>query len=143
MEGTTREQLASQITRFPEGQLCVEYQGRLVACASSLILDFELYKNWSSWDEIADGGFIRNHKPTGTTLYGIEMMVDPEYRGRGLARRLYDARKRLARERNLMRIVIRGRRPRVPQAAGARPAREDREQGAQRGDGHPGPSAQQ
>ena len=124
MEGTTREQLTSQITRFPEGQLCVEYQGRLVACASSLILDFELYKDWSSWAEIADGGFIRNHKPTGTTLYGIEMMVDPEYRGRGLARRLYDARKRLTRERNLMRIVVGGRIPGYRKQAGAMTPRE-------------------
>ncbi|HET9155845.1 MAG TPA: bifunctional GNAT family N-acetyltransferase/carbon-nitrogen hydrolase family protein, partial [Myxococcaceae bacterium] len=124
MEGTTRDQLTSQIIKFPEGQLCVEYEGRLVASASSLILDFELYKNWSSWDEIADGGFIRNHKPTGTTLYGIEMMVDPDYRGRGLARRLYDARKRLARERNLMRIVVGGRIPGYRKHAGEMTPRE-------------------
>jgi len=124
MEVTTREQFNSQITRFAEGQLCVEYQGRLVACSSSLILDFELYKDWSSWDEIADRGFIRNHKPTGTTLYGLEMMVDPEYRGRGLARRLYDARKKLAREQNLMRIVVGGRIPGYRPHAGAMTPRE-------------------
>ena len=29
----------------------------------------------------------------GNTLYGIEIMVDPEFRGLRLARRLYDARK--------------------------------------------------
>ncbi|HTS79785.1 MAG TPA: GNAT family N-acetyltransferase [Myxococcaceae bacterium] len=124
MEPTTREQFTSQITRFAEGQLCVEYQGRLVASSSSLILDFELYKDWSSWDEIADGGYIRNHKPTGTTLYGIEMMVDPDYRGRGLARRLYDARKKLARELNLMRIVVGGRIPGYRKHAGAMTPRE-------------------
>ena len=88
-----------------------EHDGRIVAAASSVILDFELYKDWSNWEEIADRGFIRNHKPSGTTLYGLEMMVDPDYRGRGLARRLYDARKRLAREKNLMRIVVAGRMP--------------------------------
>src|SRR5262249_12975741 len=42
---------------------------------------------------------------------GIEIMVDPQYRGLKLARRLYDARKRLAREKNLMRIVVGGRIP--------------------------------
>jgi len=124
MEPTTREQFNSQISRFPEGQLCVEYQGQLVACSSSLVLDFELYKDWSSWDQIADGGFIRNHKPSGTTLYGIEMMVDPDYRGRGLARRLYDARKKLARERNLMRIVVGGRIPGYRKHASAMTPRE-------------------
>ena len=124
MEVTTREQFVSQISRFAEGQLCVEYRGRLVAASSSLILDFELYKDWSNWEELADGGYIRNHKPAGTTLYGIEMMVDPEYRSRGLARRLYDARKRLARERNLMRIVVGGRIPGYRKHAGAMTPRE-------------------
>jgi hypothetical protein len=38
-------------------------------------------------------------------------MVDPSFRGLKLARRLYDARKKLARERNLMRIVVGGRIP--------------------------------
>jgi predicted amidohydrolase/mannitol/fructose-specific phosphotransferase system IIA component (Ntr-type)/GNAT superfamily N-acetyltransferase len=111
MDGTTHAQFDSQLETFPEGQICIERQGRLVASSSSLILDFELYKDWSGWDEIADGGFIRNHKPTGTTLYGIEIMVDPDFRGHRLARRLYDARKQLARERNLMRIVVGGRIP--------------------------------
>jgi predicted amidohydrolase len=38
-------------------------------------------------------------------------MVDPRFRGMRLARRLYEARKKLARERNLMRIVLGGRIP--------------------------------
>ncbi len=124
MEATTREQFESQIQHFPEGQLCVEYRGKLVATASSVILDFELYKDWSNWDEIADRGFIRNHKETGTTLYGIELMVDPDVRGRGLARRLYDARKKLARQKNLMRIVVGGRIPGYRKHAGAMTPRE-------------------
>ena len=124
MEATTREQFESQIQHFPEGQLGVEYRGKLVATASSVILDFELYKDWSNWDEIADRGFIRNHKETGTTLYGIELMVDPDVRGRGLARRLYDARKKLARQKNLMRIVVGGRIPGYRKHAGAMTPRE-------------------
>ena len=38
-------------------------------------------------------------------------MVHPDFRGLKLARRLYDARKQLAREKNLMRIVVGGRIP--------------------------------
>jgi predicted amidohydrolase/ribosomal protein S18 acetylase RimI-like enzyme len=120
----TPEQFQSQLTVFPDGQLGVEYQGKLVASSSSLVLDFELYKDYHNFDEITDLGFIRNHKPDGTTLYGIEMMVDPEYRGLKLARRLYDARKKLARERNLMRIVVGGRIPGYAQHAGKMSARE-------------------
>src|SRR5580693_7162884 len=75
MEGWTRQQFESQLAIFPEGQIGIIYDGTLVASASSLILDFELYKDWHNWDEIADNGFIRNHRPDGNTLYGIEMMV--------------------------------------------------------------------
>lgn len=124
MEPWSREQFASQLQIFPEGQIGVEYQGKLVASSSSLILDFELYKDWHSHEEISDNGFIRNHNPQGTTLYGIEMMVGPEYRGLKLARRLYDARKQLAREKNLMRIVVGGRIPGYGKHAKEMTARE-------------------
>ena len=111
MDSWSKEQFESQLKIFPEGQIGVEYQGKLVASSGSLILDFELYKDYHDFDEISDNGYIRNHKPEGTTLYRIEIMVDPEYRGLKLARRLYDARKKLAREKNLMRIVVGGRIP--------------------------------
>ena len=111
MKTWSQEQIESQLTIFPEGQICVEYQGRIVASSSSLILDFAMYADWHSWHEIADEGFIRNHTPEGNTLYGIEVMVDPEFRGMRLARRLYDARKKLAQTKNLMRIVLGGRIP--------------------------------
>lgn len=120
----SKDQFESQLRIFPEGQIGVEYQGQLVASSSSLILDFELYKNWHNLDEISDNGFIRDHNPDGTTLYGIEIMVSPAYRGLKLARRLYDARKQLAREKNLMRIVIGGRIPGYFQHAAKMTARE-------------------
>lgn len=105
------EQFRSQLEIFPEGQICVEFEGKIVASSSSLVLDFAMYDEFHSWREIADQGYIRNHNPAGNTLYGIEIMVDPEYRGMRLARRLYEARKKLARKMNLMRIVLGGRIP--------------------------------
>ncbi len=105
------EQFKSMVTTFPEGQLCVEVDGQLVASSSSLILDFDLYSDWQDWVKISDYGFIRNHDPKGDTLYGIEIMVHPDFRGLRLARRLYDTRKDLCRERNLARMVIGGRIP--------------------------------
>jgi len=111
MPSWTREHIQSQLEIFSEGQLCVEYDGVVVASCSSLIVDFDHYSDWHNWREIADHGFIRNHDPEGDTLYGIEIMVDPEYRGMRLARRLYEARKELARKHNLPRIIIAGRIP--------------------------------
>lgn len=117
-------QFESQLSIFPDGQICVEYEGKIVASSSSLILDFSMYHEWHNWREVADGGSIRNHDPNGNTLYGIEIMVDPERRGMRLARRLYEARKKLARERNLMRIVIGGRIPGYGQHQAVMTARE-------------------
>lgn len=111
MKPWLREQFASMLKLFPEGQLGVESNGCLVASSCSLIVDFDLYSEWHNWMLISDGGYIRNHNPTGDTLYGIEIMVDPAYRGMRLARRLYEARKKLCRERHLQRIVIGGRIP--------------------------------
>lgn len=107
----SREQFDSQIKTFPEGQLCIEYDGEIVASASSLVVDFDLYSEWHNWLDISDNGFIRNHDPQGDTLYGIEIMVAPSYRGMKLARRLYEARKNIVRERNLKGIVVGGRIP--------------------------------
>jgi len=107
----SRDQIESQVNLFPEGQLAIEYEEELVASASSLIVDFDEYEDWQDWKVIADSGYIRNHDPDGDTLYGIEIMVHPEYRGLKLARRLYEERKRIAREHNLRRIIIGGRLP--------------------------------
>ncbi len=111
MKPWMREQFESMLGIFPDGQLCVEVNGKLVASSSSLIVDFDLYSDWHNWAEMSDNGYIRNHDPKGDTLYGIEIMVDPDSRGYRLSRRLYDERKRLARERNLARIIIGGRIP--------------------------------
>ena len=124
----TREHLESQIRHFPEGQICLEYDGEIVASASCLIVDFGDYDAWHSWMEIADGGFIRNHEDSGDTLYGIEIMVDPEFRGYRLSRRLYQARKAIAQDRNLRRIIVGGRIPGYHEHAAEMTAKEYVEQ---------------
>jgi predicted amidohydrolase/ribosomal protein S18 acetylase RimI-like enzyme len=111
MKEWKKEHIESQLNIFPEGQIVVEYDSRIVAASSSLIIDFDEYEEGHSWQEIADEGYIRNHDPEGDTLYGIEIMVDPDFRGMKLSRRLYDARKQLCRELNLKRIVVGGRIP--------------------------------
>ncbi|MCB0319187.1 MAG: GNAT family N-acetyltransferase, partial [Bdellovibrionales bacterium] len=111
MTNWSKDQMESQLSIFPDGQLCIEYDGEIVASSSSLIIDFEEYDSAASWSEISDGGYITNHDPDGDSLYGIEIMVHPDYQGMKLARRLYDARKELVAERNLRRIVLGGRIP--------------------------------
>lgn len=104
-----RDQIESQVRHFPAGQIVVEIDDRLAASSCSLVLEFESNLEWHDWKKVADDGYIRNHRPKGDTLYGIEMMVHPDFRGMKLSRRLYDARKELCREMNLSRIIIGGR----------------------------------
>ena len=91
-----KEQIESQLNIFPQGQICIELGGKIVASSSSLILDFDLYEDSDDWKKLSDSGYITNHNPDCETLYGIEIMVHPKYRGYKLARRLYQARKDLA-----------------------------------------------
>jgi predicted amidohydrolase len=107
----TNEQIRSQLEIFPEGQICIELNKKIVASSSSLIIDFDLYEESDNWKMLSDSGHITNHDPDGETLYGIEIMVHPNYRGYKLSRRLYSARKELAVAKNLKNIVLGGRIP--------------------------------
>ncbi|SCY42778.1 bifunctional GNAT family N-acetyltransferase/carbon-nitrogen hydrolase family protein [Alkaliphilus peptidifermentans] len=105
------EQLQSHVDIFPEGQFCVEYDGKIIGSSSSLIVNFDEYDDQHTWDEITDKGYITNHDHEGYNLYGIEVMVHPEYRDMKIGRRLYEARKELAQKLNLKSIIIGGRIP--------------------------------
>jgi predicted amidohydrolase len=111
IEPWTKEQFESQLAMFPEGQIGVEMDGVLVATSSALIVDEEDFGAYHTFDEVSDKGFIRNHDPEGDTLYGIDVAIDPKHRGVHLTRRIYEARKELARGRNLRAILIAGRIP--------------------------------
>lgn len=99
------------IETFPEGQVCIEDHGKPVAVAFSLCIDFSLFGDNHSYAQITANGKYTTHDPEGDYLYGIEVIVDPEYQGMRLGRRLYDARKELAENLNLKGILIGGRIP--------------------------------
>lgn len=109
MKPWLKEQIESQLRIFPEGQHVLTIDGEVAASASCLMVSHEHYDTWHDWRAMTDSGYIRNHDPQGDTLYGMEIMVSPKFRGLKLSRRLYEARKLLAREKNLRRIMIGGR----------------------------------
>ncbi|SER97931.1 GNAT family N-acetyltransferase [Salisediminibacterium halotolerans] len=111
MEAWSRSHLLSHLEIFPEGQICVEADGKIIGSSSSLMINFDEYDDSHTWDEITDEGYITNHDPEGYNLYGIEVAVHPDYRRMKIGRRLYEARKDLARKLNLKSIVIGGRIP--------------------------------
>ncbi|WP_168121525.1 bifunctional GNAT family N-acetyltransferase/carbon-nitrogen hydrolase family protein [Paenibacillus sp. HB172176] len=105
------DQLESHLKLFPEGQICIELDGEIIGSCSSLIVNFEDYLEQHTYSEITDDGYIRNHNPRGENLYGMEVMVHPEYRRMKIGRRLYEARKLLAEQMNLKSIIVGGRLP--------------------------------
>lgn len=68
MEPWKHEQLESHIRIFPEGQFCVEYEGKIVGSCSSLIVNFDEYEDQHTWDTITANGYITNHNPHGLNL---------------------------------------------------------------------------
>jgi ribosomal protein S18 acetylase RimI-like enzyme len=107
----TKEQFYQLIEQFPDGQLCVELDGQVVATSSALLVDGSAYTQTHTYRDLEIGHSTRAFDPEGDTLYGIDIAVRPRSRGFRFARRLYEARKELVRARNLRRIVIGGRVP--------------------------------
>lgn len=98
------------IKLFPEGQLCVEVDERVVACALAIITGSKQSNQYHTYTEITNNRFS-THDPEGDVLYGIEVFVHPDYRSLRLGRRLYDARKELCEQMNLKGIIAGGRIP--------------------------------
>ncbi len=107
----TRDKYRQQIARFPEGQLCIEDNGKVVAVALSMIVDYEAFGDEHTYAEITDNCTLSTHDPNGDVLYGVDVFIKPSYRGMRLGRRLYDARKELCRKFNLRAIIAGGRIP--------------------------------
>jgi GNAT superfamily N-acetyltransferase len=100
-----------QLEVFPQGQIVAERNGRIVGCASSLIVVWDDWCDQHTWKEITATGTFGNHNPDGRTLYGAEVFVDPDIRGEGLGHALYKGRRKLCRAMNLKRIIACGRLP--------------------------------
>jgi len=107
----TKKELKSHLNYFPEGQICIEDNGKVIAAAFSLIVTYANYGDKHTYQQITGDGLLSNHDPEGDTLYGIDVFVHPEFRGMRLGRRLYDARKELCETLNLRAIIVGGRIP--------------------------------
>ncbi len=102
----TEAYLQSHLRHFPDGQLVATLRpsGRVLGMAASLIVDWRDYETGDSYGDFTGGGWFTNHDPTGTTLYGAEVMVDPSAQGMGAGKALYAARRDLCRRLGLERI---------------------------------------
>lgn len=118
-------QLGLQIEAFPEGQLVAVLPDasapsgeRIVGYAMALIVSLDEDSPWYSYSEITGDATFSTHDPAGDTLYGADIGVDPEFRGRGVASELYAARREILTRFNLWRMVAGGRIPGYSKLAG-------------------------
>jgi predicted amidohydrolase/GNAT superfamily N-acetyltransferase len=108
----TLEEFSGLIEQFPEGQICIEDKGKVIAAALAVVVNAEDFeKNRHTYEDVVTGGEMTSHDADGNALYGVDVFVDPDYRGLRLGRRLYDARKQLCETLNLKSIIFGGRIP--------------------------------
>lgn len=107
----THAQIEKLIRIFPEGQIVTVVDDKIVGCALSIIVDYDLVKGDHTYAKVTGDETFSTHNPKGNILYGIEVFIHPEYRGLRLARRMYEYRKELCEKLNLKAIMFGGRIP--------------------------------
>lgn len=105
---------AKHVQLFPEGQFMAvdTTTGKVVGTTAGFLTHFDRidpdhFKHHTFFDAIAHG-WLTNHNPRGNYYYGVDMCVHPDYRGRGIARLLHDARKALVQRLGLKGQVLGG-----------------------------------
>jgi predicted amidohydrolase/GNAT superfamily N-acetyltransferase len=106
-----KAQLKGHINHFPEGQFVAIYEGKIIGYCATLCIAGDNALKSHTWREITSNGYGSTHNPEGDYLYGMEVFVDPDYRGLRIGQRLYTARKQLCQQLNLKGIVFGGRLP--------------------------------
>ena len=105
------EEYDALIDNFKEGQICIEDKGVVIAAALAILVNADEFESRHTYEDVVDKGRMSGHDPDGNALYGVDVFVDPDYRGLRLGRRLYDARKELCETLNLKGILFGARMP--------------------------------
>lgn len=103
--------IAKLINIFPEGQVVIKVNNQIAGCAMSILVDSEKVERNHTYKEITGNYKFSTHNTQGDVMYGIDVLIRPEFRGKRLGRRLYDYRKELCERLNLKGITFGGRIP--------------------------------
>lgn len=98
------EHIAAHLSRFPEGQWVAEVGGAIVGSASACLISEPIWNAHCDWETTVGGWDFSGHDPAGTTLFGADISVHPEFRGQGIGRALYGARFAVVRDLGVVRF---------------------------------------
>lgn len=99
---------------YPEGEFVALVEGKVVGLGSGFLVNFDFDHPGHTFNEIIDGGWYSHHNPDGDWYYGADISVHPDYRGLGIGRLLYQARKDLVIRTHRRGIVAGGMIPEYP-----------------------------
>ncbi|WP_194756739.1 carbon-nitrogen hydrolase family protein [Aliidiomarina indica] len=97
------------VREFPDGQICLEDNGVIVGVALTVQVTYDKFSNPHQYDDLLGKRDTILNEDDGDALYGLDVLIHPDYRGYRLGRRLYDARKELCIQENLKAILAGGR----------------------------------
>lgn len=102
------DELRALALEFPDGGVVVLDGDTPVAMGLGIRIHFDFSHTQHSIRDLVgvDGG--TGHVPDGAWYYGTSIAVLPDYRRRGIGKRLYDMRKQICRDLNLAGIVAGG-----------------------------------
>jgi predicted amidohydrolase/GNAT superfamily N-acetyltransferase len=90
---------------------------QVIGVALSVQVDYQKFSNPHTYDDLISKRETILNNAQGDALYGLDVLIHPDYRGYRLGRRLYEARKELCRQHNLRAILAGGRIPNYHQYA--------------------------
>jgi GNAT superfamily N-acetyltransferase len=86
------EHLHRHLEIFPEAQFVAEREGQIVGSCSNTRLSELRWLVHANWETTVGGPFLDTFEADGTTLYGLDITVHPEFRRLGIGKAFYKAR---------------------------------------------------
>ncbi|MBI3434879.1 MAG: GNAT family N-acetyltransferase [Proteobacteria bacterium] len=104
-------QLLGHQNHFRDGQFVAIYENTIVGYCATFRIGGDIALKPHDWVVVTGRGFASRHDPAGDWLYGMDVCVDPDFRGLRIGQRLYNERKKLCHHLRLKGIVFAGRMP--------------------------------
>jgi predicted amidohydrolase/GNAT superfamily N-acetyltransferase len=111
MPNYTPDMIRTHIRKFPEGQWVATVDDVVVGYSASFRISGKFALKAHTWEAITGDGYGSRHDENGDWMYGMDVCVDPAYRGYRIGQRFYNQRKRFVQKLEIKGIVFGGRLP--------------------------------